>query len=110
MGGRNFLGEFEQRVLLAILRCDAGAYPIAIRKEIARASGHDPSRGAFYTTLDRLEAKQLVRWTAEGGDAGRDGLPQRKFTVTPEGVKALQASRKALLELWSGLEDLLSES
>ncbi len=108
--GRNFLGEFEQRVLLAILRCDAGAYPIAIRKEIARASGHDPSRGAFYTTLDRLEAKQLVRWTAEGGDAGRDGLPQRRFSVTPEGVKALRASRKALTELWRGLDDILSEA
>ena len=108
--GRNFLGEFEQRVLLAILRCDAGAYPIAIRKEISRASGHEPSRGAFYTTLDRLEAKQLVRWTAEGGDAGRDGLPQRKFTVTPEGVKSLKASRKALLELWRGLDEILSES
>ncbi len=108
--GRNFLGEFEQRVLLAILRCDAKAYPIAIRKEIARASGHEPSRGAFYTTLDRLEAKQLVRWTAEGGDAGRDGLPQRNFSVTPEGVKALRASRKALLELWQGLDEILSEA
>jgi len=108
--GRNFLGEFEQRVLLAILRCEAKAQPIAIRKEIARASGHDPSRGAFYTTLDRLEAKQLVRWTAEGGDAGRDGLPQRTFTVTPAGVTALRASRRALLELWSGLEDVLAES
>lgn len=108
--GRAFLGEFEQRVLLAIIRCDGGAYPIAIRKEIARASGHEPSRGAFYTTLDRLEAKQLVRWTAEGGDEGRDGLPQRKFIVTPDGVKALRASRKALLELWNGLEEILSES
>lgn len=108
--GRNFLGEFEQRVLLAIMRCDARAYPIAIRKEIARASGHEPSRGAFYTTLDRLEAKQLVRWTAESGDGVRDGLPQRHFSVTPEGVKALRASRKALLELWSGLEDVLAES
>ena len=36
--GRTFLGEFEQRVLLAILRCDQNAYPIEIRKEIARAS------------------------------------------------------------------------
>lgn len=105
--GRTFLGEFEQRVLLAILRCEARAYPIAIRKEIARASGHEPSRGAFYTTLDRLEAKQLVRWTATGGDAGRDGLPQRHFSVTPEGVQALRASRKALLELWNGLEEML---
>ena len=108
--GRNFLGEFEQRVLLAILRCDAKAFPIAIRKEIARASGHDPSRGAFYTTLDRLEAKQLVRWTSDGGDAGRDGLPQRHFSVTADGVKALRASRKALLELWQGLEEVLAES
>ena len=108
--GRNFLGEFEQRVLLAILRCDAKAYPIEIRKEIARASGHEPSRGAFYTTLDRLEAKQLVRWTAEDGNARRDGMPQRKFEVTAEGVKALKASRKALLELWNGLDEILGEA
>jgi DNA-binding PadR family transcriptional regulator len=108
--GRTFLGEFEQRVLLAILRCDRQAYPLEIRKEIARASGHEPSRGAFYTTLDRLEAKRLVRWTAEKGDAGRAGLPQRKFTVTPDGITALRASRKALLELWRGLDDVLAES
>lgn len=108
--GRNFLGEFEQRVMLAILRCDAQAYPIEIRREVTRASGHEPSRGAFYTTLDRLEAKGLVRWTAEGGDAGREGLPQRQFSVTPEGVKALRASRKALLELWRGLDEIWGES
>lgn len=106
--GRNFLGEFEQRVLLAILRSDANAYPIEIRREVTRASGVEPSRGAFYTTLDRLEAKKLVRWIAESGDAGRDGLPQRKFIVTPEGVKALRASRRTLLELWTGLEDVLT--
>jgi DNA-binding PadR family transcriptional regulator len=108
--GRTFLGEFEQRVLLAILRCDRQASPLEIRKEIARASGHEPSRGAFYTTLDRLEAKKLVRWTTEKGDAHREGLPQRKFAVTPDGVKALRASRKALLALWRGLEDVLAES
>jgi PadR family transcriptional regulator, regulatory protein PadR len=105
--GRTFLGEFEQRVLLAILRCDGHAYPIEIRKEITRASGVEPSRGAFYTTLDRLEAKKLLRWTSERGDAGRDGLPQRRFAVTAEGVKALRASRKTLLELWTGLERVL---
>ena len=107
---RNFLGEFEQRVLLAILRCQRNAYPLEIRKEIARASGHEPSRGAFYTTLDRLEAKKLVRWTTEHGHEGRDGLPQRQFTVTAEGVNALRASRKTLLELWRGLDEVLGEA
>ena len=108
--GRTFLGEFEQRVLLAILRCQQDASPLEIRKEITRASGHEPSRGAFYTTLDRLEAKKLVRWTTEHGDAGRAGLPQRKFAVTPDGVTALRASRKMLLELWRGLDDVLGEA
>jgi len=107
--GRAFLGEFEQRVLLAILRCDAKATPIQIRREVLRASGHEPSRGAFYTTLDRLDAKGLVRWTTGQGADGRDGLPQRTFIVTQDGVRALKASRKALLELWNGLDEILSE-
>lgn len=110
MGGRNFLGEFEQRVLLAILRCGEEPYPIEIRREVARATGHEPSRGAFYTTLDRLESKGLVRWTTRAGAPGRDGLPQRLFSVTPAGVRALRASRKALLELWRGLDEIWSES
>jgi len=108
--GRAFLGEFEQRVLLAILRCGDNSHPIELRREVTRASGHEPSRGAFDTTLDRLDAKKLVRWTTEAGSAGRDGLPQRKFQVTPEGLKALRASRKALLELWSGLDKIWVES
>ena len=108
--GRAFLGEFEQRVMLAILRCDAQASPIEIRREVLRASGHEPSRGAFYTTLDRLDAKGLVRWTTGTGGESRDGLAQRTFTVTPDGVRALRASRRALLELWRGLDEILAES
>jgi DNA-binding PadR family transcriptional regulator len=107
---KSFLGEFEQMVLLAILQHDQRAFALEVRREIEVSASRSVSRGAFYTTLDRLEAKQLVRWTAEGGDAGRDGLPQRRFMVTAEGVKALRASRKTLLELWRGLEDVLAES
>jgi DNA-binding PadR family transcriptional regulator len=77
---------------------------------VAHQSGHDPSRGAFYTTLDRLEAKGLVRWSSEAGAPGRDGLPQRKFKVTPAGVRALRSSRRALEALWAGLDEILGES
>jgi len=109
MGGRAFLGEFEQRVLFAILRCSDRPFPLEIRREVAHQTGHDPSRGAFYTTLDRLESKGLVRWTAEPGAPGRDGLPQRKFKVTPSGVRALKSSRRALVALWAGLDEILGE-
>lgn len=105
--GRTFLGEFEQRVLLTILRCGDNPRPVEIRRELARLSNQEISRGAFYTTLDRLEAKDLVKWTDIEGGATRDGLPDRRCEVTPAGVAALRASRKTLLELWSGLEWIL---
>jgi PadR family transcriptional regulator PadR len=49
------LGEFEQVVLLAILRLNEGAYGVAIREEIRIRTDREPAPGALYTTLDRLE-------------------------------------------------------
>jgi DNA-binding PadR family transcriptional regulator len=63
----------------------------------------------LYTSLDRLEAKGLLRWHVAGGTAVRDGLPRRHYTVTPGGVAALRASRDVLRRMWRGLEDSLKE-
>ncbi len=54
------LGEFEQIVLLAILRLGEEAYGVSIRAEIAACTGREPAPGALYTTLDRMEEKGLV--------------------------------------------------
>jgi PadR family transcriptional regulator PadR len=105
--GRAFLGEFEQRVLLTILRSGDQPRPVEIRRELARLSNQDVSRGAFYTTLDRLESKGLIEWSDVEGGAARDGLPDRRCEVTADGVRALKASRKTLMDLWSGLEWIL---
>ena len=107
---RALLGEFEQRLLLAILRCGDSAFALDVRKEIESASGATVSRGAFYTTLDRLERKGLVRWTTVKGGANRGELPQRRFQVTATGVRELKAARKTLLALWQGLEWTLDEN
>ena len=101
--GRTFLGEFEQRVLLAILRCDANASPIEIRREIARASGHDPSRGAFYTTLDRLEQKGLLRSHLGDPLPERGGRARRYYTVSTRGLASLRAARESIDGLSAGV-------
>jgi hypothetical protein len=76
------LGEFEQIVLLAILRLDDSAYGVTIRDEIAACTDRDPSPGALYTTLDRMEEKGLVTsvwpadaraWRARQAVLSRDG-------------------------------------
>jgi DNA-binding PadR family transcriptional regulator len=99
---RSFLGEFEQMVLLAILQCGEEAYALEVRREIEERAERAVSRGAFYTTLDRLERKGLVLWTEAPADA-RAGGPFRRYSVTPAGIEALRVSRAALMNLWRGL-------
>lgn len=105
----SFLGEFEQIVLLAILQAGDGAYAVPIREEIARRTGRSVSRGALYTTLERLEIKGLVASRLADPTPQRGGRAKRLVAVTPRGVRALRASRRSLLELWRGLDTLLGE-
>ncbi len=104
MADRNFLGEFEQMVLLAVVRSGSHAFGLDVRRELERRADRHVSRGGFYTTLDRLEKKGYLRWEAEvPPDYGRKE-PQRRFSVTPEGMLALRRSREALMNLWNGFE------
>lgn len=107
---RALLGEFEQRVLLAILRCGDEPTALDVRRELERVLGRDISRGAFYTTLERLEAKGRLTWdTVRGGGSARGGMPERCLAVTREGRQDLRASRQSLLQMWKGLESLLDK-
>ena len=104
-----YIGEFEQLLLLAILQLGTDAYGADIARELDARAGRSVSRGALYTSLDRLEDKGLVRWKSAPGTAARNGLPRRVYTVTSAGLKGLRASRKTLQQMWHGLEDLLED-
>jgi DNA-binding PadR family transcriptional regulator len=110
MAKTKYLGEFEQTLLLAVLRVGEGAYGSTIRQEVEACTGRKVSHGAAYITLDRLEAKGLVSSELGSSAPGRGGRRKRLFQVTPAGVKALQASREALGKLWQGVEELSEES
>lgn len=103
----SYLGEFEQMILLAILQGGEGANAYQIRRELEQSANRAVSKGAFYTTLDRLEKKGYLIWTAQATEGVRGGLPQRYFKVTPEGVTELRKSRDALMRLWRGLDRIL---
>ena len=107
--GREFPSEFEQMVLLAILRLRDDAFALAIIRELDREAGRSVSRGALYKTLERMEGKQYLVWTTEAATPERGGHPRRLFRVTPAGVEALRASREALFTLWDGLDPILGE-
>jgi DNA-binding PadR family transcriptional regulator len=102
--GADFLGEFEQMVLLSIMRLRDGAYGLAVRDELERVTGRKPSSGSLYTTLDRLERKGLIESSEGVASSERGGRPRRHLAVTTTGQRALSHSRWALLALWDGLE------
>jgi PadR family transcriptional regulator, regulatory protein PadR len=98
------LGDFEQLVLLGVLRLDAGAYGAAIRQEIHARSGRDVSINAVYTTLDRLEAKGFLRsWTGEP-TAQRGGRRRKFYALTASGRAALKQAYRAFTAMADGLE------
>lgn len=104
---QDFLGEFEQMVLLSIMRLGDDAYGLAISNELEEVAGRKPSSGALYTTLDRLERKGLIESTAGEATHERGGRPRRYVRVTREGRALLAHSRHTLLALWDGLETAL---
>ena len=102
------LGEFEQVVLLAILRLGDNAYAVSVREEILQRTGRDVSRGSVYITLDRLETKGFLRSRLADPTPERGGRAKRFYELRPRAVDALKESRRALVALWRGLERVLA--
>jgi PadR family transcriptional regulator, regulatory protein PadR len=102
------LGEFEQVVLLAVLRLDNEAYAVSIGDEILRCTGRAASRGSIYITLDRLETKGYLKSRLADPTPERGGRAKRYYTLRPRALEALRESRRALVALWRGLESILT--
>ena len=103
MSGREYPGEFEQVVMLALARLGESAYGATIHEEILETTGRDVSIPAVYVTLKRLEKKGLVRSRVEAAEGG-GGRATRNYQLLAEGERALARSREMLERLWSGAE------
>jgi DNA-binding PadR family transcriptional regulator len=101
------LGEFEQMVLLAIVRLDGDVYGVPITEEIERCTGRAVSPAAVYVTLRRLEEKGLVASWMSDALPERGGKPRRCVRIKTAGLKALREARERMDALWQGLDPAL---
>jgi PadR family transcriptional regulator len=97
------LGEFEQLVLLAIVRLDADAYGATIRREIEDRANRLVTVGALYTALERLERKGYVESSMSDPTPSRGGRSKRYFRLRSPGLAALRRSREAMTRMWAGI-------
>lgn len=110
MGNGFSLGEFEQIVLLAILRLEDSAYGVTIQAEIESCAGRKTTPGALYTTLERLERKGLLCARSGEPTPARGGRAKRFYSVTKEGHARLVDAQSAFRRLLAGLNLLGGES
>src|SRR5438094_7714 len=97
------LGEFEYLLLTASVRLGEDAYGAAIRQEIAAVTGRGCSIGALYTTLDRLEAKGLLKTCMGGATPRRGGRAKRMVRVTAKGIREATAFYDAVARVTRGV-------
>jgi PadR family transcriptional regulator PadR len=108
MNSRDYLGEFEHIIVLALLRLEDRAYGVTVRQEIEFRTHREVSIGAVYATLDRLETKGYV--TSHRGDPTpeRGGRSKRFFRVTANGMAAVNRTHRALQSMTEGLDFIRS--
>jgi PadR family transcriptional regulator PadR len=110
MSGRDYLGEFEHMIVLALLRLGDEAYGVTVRREIEARTKREVSIGAVYATLDRLEAKGYVKSHRGDPTPERGGRSKRFFNVTAKGVAAVSRAQRALHSMTEGLDLIRSYS
>jgi PadR family transcriptional regulator PadR len=100
MRNREFIGQHELMVMLAVLRLGREAYGVPIAAEIAEKTGREMLLGSVYAILDRLEAKGLVASRLGEATPERGGRAKRYFRLTAEGVRNVSEAQRALEALW----------
>lgn len=101
-----YLGEFEQLVLLAIVRLGDEASGAAIREAVEEGSQRTVWIGAVYTTLQRLTDKGIIDSNVETPET--PGQRKRKiYTLTTEGQTAISRAYDTWARMTRGLKPKL---
>ena len=97
------LGDFEQIVLLAMVRLGPDAYGATIRREIEARTGRELAISAVYITLDRLESKGFVKSRVGDPTPQRGGRRRKHFALLPAGQRAITQVCRTFSQMVEGL-------
>lgn len=103
---RFYLGEFEEVVLLAVVRLNDTAYGVSLRRLIEEETGRSTSIGSVYTTLERLEQKGYISSRQGESTPERGGRAKRYYKIESPGIRALNETRTMRAKMWAGITKL----
>jgi PadR family transcriptional regulator, regulatory protein PadR len=106
MAHRDYLGNFEVMVMLALMQLAEEAYGVAVLREIEERSGREVASSSLYATLERLEGKGLVSSGLGEPTPEPGGRAKRYFRVTAKGLREVRETQRTLKKLWRHLPQL----
>jgi len=107
MTDRSYLSEFEQLVLLAVLRLGEDAHGGAIRTDLEDTADRAVSVATIYVALSRLEQRGMVRSWMSDPTPVRGGKAKKHYALEAGGVAALRDAKATLERMWSGVGTVL---
>ena len=96
----NYLGEFEELVLLSVAALLDDAYGVSIMQYIEQEAGRSVNISAVHEVLKRLQRKGYVKSKMGGATQERGGRRKRFFQLTVSGKKTLEEAMKLKLQLY----------
>jgi DNA-binding PadR family transcriptional regulator len=96
----NYLGEFEELVLLSVAALVDDAYGVSIMQYIEQEAGRSVNISAVHEVLKRLQRKGYVKSRMGGATQERGGRRKRFFQLTVSGKKTLEEGMKLKLQLY----------
>ena len=102
----NYLGEFEELVMLTCALLKDEAYGINIVEEIKKGMDRIVNLSAVHVTLYRLEDKGMVESTYGGATTQRGGRRKRIFKLTSLGMRTLREINEKRQNLWNLIPEL----
>ncbi len=97
------LTKIEEMLLVAIWHLKEKAYGVKIRQYVSTVVGKELTYGHLYSALNQLVIKKYVTKSLGKPPAQRLGRPRIYYSISPDGVNALQEAMEMNEKLWSGI-------
>ncbi|MGE0590145.1 MAG: PadR family transcriptional regulator [Cyclobacteriaceae bacterium] len=102
----NYLGEFEELVLLSVASHPSTAYGVTIKRYIDEETARNVHISAVHEVLNRLQRKGYLKSAMGGATDERGGRRKRFFTLTAGGKRILEETMKVKLHLYRQVPNL----
>lgn len=102
----NYLGEFEELILLTVASLGLEAYGVSVMKYLSEHANRNVNISAIHQGLKRLQSKGLVTSHVGGATQERGGRSKRFFRLTDSGKITLKEIMELKIELYQRVPDL----